>query len=357
MLKNLQALRAVAALMVVFHHAYSSEDFTRPLPVGDVFMASGVDIFFILSGFVMVLSTWSSDRGPLQFWEARIVRIAPVYWIATLGFVVLFAIGMRPAGLMALDLSDVVTSLFFIPDVRADGSQKPIIMLGWTLNYEMFFYLLFGAVLALGSRVRGLIGVAVLLGLLAMIGLAARPENFYLAFYTNPILLEFVFGTGLGWLYMRHRPNPGALGGYVGVGLLVAGFGALALSEARGFMLDDVAQERWRFLVYGVPAAAIVWGAVLMERRGWAAAAGWVQLLGAASYAIYLFHMYVLQPVDRVAQRVVPFDGDAAQFLIVAAMVAASAVAGVLVHLFIEKPVTRLIKSLRSGRTAGAAAV
>ena len=139
MIGNIQLLRAAAVYAVVIHHAddpvtdYTGYDF------GSVSTSSGVDVFFVISGFVMVYTTYKRTKNPFEFWRDRAIRIVPMYWIATLCMISLYMIGFRPAELHAYELQDVISSLFFIPDVRADGIEKPIIPLGWTLNYEMFF--------------------------------------------------------------------------------------------------------------------------------------------------------------------------------------------------------------------------
>ena len=113
------------------------------------FGAAGVDIFFVVSGFIMVVTTMKRDMAPGEFLLHRIARIVPVYWVVTILLFAIVMYGFKPVGIMRMQPDWLAKSLLFIPFDR-DGRVEPIISVGWTLNYEMFFYLLF----ALGLFVR-----------------------------------------------------------------------------------------------------------------------------------------------------------------------------------------------------------
>ena len=355
-LENIQALRCAAAYMVVLLHA------CRPLrdAVGSErfleFAASGVDIFFVISGFIMMYTTKDFRRTPVQFWADRIRRIVPMYWIATLGMVALFVVGFHPAGIHALSLKDVLASMFFIPNVRADGVALPVQSLGWTLNYEMIFYVTFGAALAFRSQVKALACMAGLYLAMSAIGLIFQPQHIIAKYYTNTVVIEFLFGCGLGFLFV-HAPKAFAFRGarVVGAALIAAGAIALPASEAFGYYTSPF--EMSRFLVLGIPAAAIVYGALMLERAGLAASSPFVQLQGRASYAIYLFHMFLLQPLHAIFGRLVPGDGVVSAIVIVGLTVVVAGVFGNLVHLAIETPLARLLSGKSSVRAELAALV
>ena len=107
----------------------------------------GVDIFFIISGFVMFYANRTQPNSIKRFLAARVLRIMPLYWFATLLIVGLFAIGLRPNGVHYLDAEIVAKSLFLIKSTFPDGRYDLVLNLGWTLIFEMFFYVVFAGVL------------------------------------------------------------------------------------------------------------------------------------------------------------------------------------------------------------------
>ena len=143
MIRNLQALRAVAAYMVVLYH-FLGQQVSQLYPPAKFlsFGAAGVDIFFVVSGFIMVVTTMKRDMAPGEFLLHRIARIVPVYWVVTILLFAIVMYGFKPVGIMRMQPDWLAKSLLFIPFDR-DGRVEPIISVGWTLNYEMFFYLLF----------------------------------------------------------------------------------------------------------------------------------------------------------------------------------------------------------------------
>jgi exopolysaccharide production protein ExoZ len=148
----IQYLRAVAALLVVFHHALNQfpEIATRiPIDTG----ASGVDVFFVISGFVMTYTTRTNEYRPAGFLLRRAVRIIPLYWSMTLFVAALLLVAPTFVRHSKFSFEDLFLSLLFIPHANAGepDSLSPMVKLGWTLNYEAFFYVVFAAVIALSG--------------------------------------------------------------------------------------------------------------------------------------------------------------------------------------------------------------
>lgn len=305
---SIQYLRAVAAIMVVIFHCYQSVPFMRPNLEGLGWLRSGVDIFFVISGYVMVVSTQGRELSPSQFLGRRIQRIVPIYWIATGAMIV--------AGLAA-DWVQAVTSLFFIPHLHpVEGWYQPLVLPGWTLNYEMFFYALFALSLILREQFR-LATMAVALGGLAVAGALFSPSGIA-GFYSDPVIVEFLLGMAIA----RFRPKAHWL-------LLPLGFVALILFDGHGH----------RLFTYGIAAAAIVAGALSLEQKlpHWHLPA----LLGDASYSIYIFHFMLIGAFVKIWQ----IDGvDNAWFAPLALLFVLPI--GLLIHLALEKP---LGEALRNG--------
>src|SRR6185437_14170487 len=134
-LDNIQALRAIAALLVVFVHLAVPVAALGVAPFG----AGGVDLFFVISGFIMVYTTVGRPISGAEFLGRRIVRIVPLYWLLTLAVFGIALIAPTLLQFTTASWGQLLKSLFFIPFAKANGDVQPVLFLGWTLNYEMFF--------------------------------------------------------------------------------------------------------------------------------------------------------------------------------------------------------------------------
>jgi exopolysaccharide production protein ExoZ len=334
---NIQVLRAVAALLVVFVHL---DVFLRALAI-EPFGHGGVDLFFVISGFIMVYTTRARPLTPAAFMLNRVTRIAPIYWLITLA---VYSVALVAPSLLQATSSDPVQlgkSLLFIPFQKSNGLVQPVLFVGWTLNYEMFFYALF----AFGLMFRPLaLGAAVVVGLLGALvigGLVVRPEGPVAGFYTRPILLEFAAGMALGTLGSQVKIQT-AWGRALLVALCLVGLAATAF-------VPLVWPEASRVITQGIPSVLVVASAVLLHQSGVQLAGSGrakraLLLLGNASYSLYLTHPFVTQAAQKLGKRlglsplvVVP------SMLVTLALVCA---VGIITHLLIERPLTRLAKGL-----------
>ncbi|MEH3099884.1 acyltransferase family protein [Sphingomonas adhaesiva] len=321
-LVGIQYLRAAAATGVVIYHAAQRAG-TR-FTVGE----AGVDLFFVLSGFLMIAIT-SPETRATTFMMDRIKRIAPTYWVATTVFLAGILLGLFPQA--RVDVAHIIASYLFIPYQAAEGSATlPLLVPGWTLNFEMFFYVLFALTL-LGPRVWQLPVLTVLLAMVCAIGALAVAPGALLAFYSQPILLEFVAGAWLGWYWKRH-------GAPVGGPAVVA----LAAVLYVGAWWTD--SDRLRPLTYGIPALLLLAGVLQLEHReGGLPYVPALKLLGDASYSIYLWHTMILAVVVKAARIVgLPIAPT------IVLCVAASLIGGIVAYRTIEKPINVLLKRRKS---------
>ncbi len=286
----IQWLRALAALLIVVHHAlHEVAQLTRtPSLQGILPLEAGVDLFFVISGFVMVHSSrdlFGSRAATLPFLRRRIARIAPIYWASTALFLGLTMVGLVGGGRPAPGAAEIAASFAFWPYLRPDGLVQPVYSLGWTLNYEMFFYLLFALALPLRREqaVPALVGA---LMLLVAVGQIVPPSWTAPHYWTRPIILEFGFGMMIGQMALSGlRPTRTM------AALLLAA--ALALLAA-GKLLPGLPPER--ALLYGLPAALIVLASLAFDELGAEGPlARLATRLGDASYAIYLLHPFALR--------------------------------------------------------------
>jgi exopolysaccharide production protein ExoZ len=202
----LQTLRAIAAWLVVADHALvavTCGDASNPVTSFAWALGNaGVYIFFVISGFIMVHISWDHFGQPgaaQQFIWRRIIRIVPLYWLATIGAVAFHRVSANdgvPAG-----LPELLQSLFFIPYYTESVGWAPILRQGWTLNYEMMFYAIFTVALTFPRKV-ALKGIAVALGIFALVG-PALPSGI-LAYLSSPITLWFVLGIGIASMWRSY---------------------------------------------------------------------------------------------------------------------------------------------------------
>ena len=212
-----QVLRAISAIAVsILHVAQASGAFVgrpgeAPYPWLKILpWDASVDIFFVISGFVMVYAStrlFARPDGVRLFVGRRVARIFPLYWITTT-FVLLVALALPGALSEPLGggIGYILASYFFIPWQRPDGFIQPIFRLGWTLNYELLFYTIFAVFLPLPRR-WATTGVIATILALAGAGVLFRPAQPQLLFWTDPIIVEFAAGmlvaghevSGTGW--------------------------------------------------------------------------------------------------------------------------------------------------------------
>jgi len=273
-LASIQILRAAAALSVVLFHAaqWSHLDFA----VG----AAGVDVFFVISGFVLWTACEARPPTPQAFLLARARRILPLYWIVTLAVAAAALAAPMALPIVLPEGRHLVLSLLLLPHTDPAGGPFPLLPTGWTLTYEAFFYLVMAVALA-APKDRRLQIVAGLLLAASLVGFA------YHGWYTllaNPLLLEFLAGVGLAraWAQRRFERLPQG----AGPGLIAAGVLILAVCQLSGLRDDFL-----RPFVWGPPAALIVAGALKLDADGRIGAGRLVRALvaeGDASYSLYL---------------------------------------------------------------------
>lgn len=324
MLNSVQYLRAIAATMVVIYHvlgevygARSNDNFSI------VMFSGGVDLFFVISGFVMFQSTADKTLAPHEFIRARLIRIVPLYWCATLAALAYFPLVQGKALPAA---RDIVLSLLFIPYSSPTEAFPPVLHPGWTLNYEMFFYALFACSLMFrrpNSRVMLVAAsIAILVALKPMVahwGEAARV-------YTSGLMLEFLMGVCIGVLHRRGAITHGGWLVLAGIAMALVFMGHNGLGTPR-------------MVHFGLPASLIFAGMLSMENKVQRIA--WLALVGDASYSIYLSHAFTVD----LLQRFVPLrDAPAAMVL---GVVMLSLIAGIVVYRVAEQPMLRWARSLR----------
>ena len=288
-LLSLQYLRGIAALMVICVHLQTQLERIAPTGTWPDWTATGVDIFFVLSGYLMWATTAGRAQTPLEFWRRRIVRIVPLYWLLTTLVVAVMLAAPQALQSTRFDWLNVLGSYLFFFAPGSSGRLEPVLVVGWTLNYEMLFYAVYGAALALpvAWRFGATAGAIVALVACGMGGWAASPLA---QRYTDSIMLDFLYGMLIARCWSRLPAWRG--GGWLGVVWLLLGFLGLALLWGL--------PAGWRGVGSGIPAALVVAGGLLLERSGGLPTLPSLQALGDRSYSLYLSHPIVLSAFAQV---------------------------------------------------------
>lgn len=336
---NIQLLRALASLGVVGHHLiFYLQKYIAVGSYGGLpeVLASGVDVFFVVSGFLMA-ETALRKNEPGSFLRARIERVVPMYWIFTAVAALAAGVGLRIFALDGLSPQHLLESLFFLPPSGPGLSSFPILYVGWTLNYEMMFYGLFAISMWVPDEKSRLMTLFLLFGLLQVGGLIGG--SLYLRYWGSPLVIEFALGVLLS-LYARTY----AFSPRHAFTAIVVSCGLLCATE----LLDTRMETHpLRFVLWGVPAALIVFSALSLEKHDKYVDRPWLTLLGDASFSIYLFHPFALQGVGKISLKI---GLHGTEWLDCASVLCAAIVAtagGVLVHTQIEKPINAWLRRRR----------
>ena len=336
---GIQALRGLAALSVAMLHIGQAAGVFVGTPgvapsawIGRVPWEAGVDVFFVISGFVIVYASaglFGAARSIPEFLSRRIARVVPLYWLVTS---LLIAGAVLGPFALADPLGDgiryILASYLFIPWPRPDGVMQPVFRLGWTLEYELLFYTIVALFLPL-RRALAMGLVAITVAALVLAGALLQPEQPQLAYWTDPIALEFIYGVVLAACCFGGI----CLSAPVRIGLVVVALLAIGV--------DGTLYEVHRAFAFGLPAACLVAAAAVgSERKLHPRLAAICVLLGNMSYALYLTHLFPMRAL-WVLWLKLHLTGGFAVATYIPASLGAAALLAVGVNAWFEKPATR----------------
>ncbi len=342
-LLNVQIMRAIAAALVVFGHAGQEMSLMaaktgQSAPNLEFFnWAWGVDIFFVISGFIMMHTSsehFGKPGASREFIRRRLIRIVPLYWLTTTAFVLTALLAPKILNVPPSSLWHGIASYAFIPEANANGAVRPLLALGWTLNYEMFFYVLFALGMLLPLR-KGLMTLCAIFVTLLSFGALGPWHNTQVDFWTSQLLAEFLLGVGIGLMARRGF----ALNGLEALLLCAAGVAGAIIMGPLWAMEADIPE----LARAGVPAAFLVTAAVLGPDVSRNKVTVWLAFVGDASFALYLIHPFAIRPLREIWLRVA--DGYLPMPLYLLAAVASAIAVAALVHLYVERPMTRALNA------------
>lgn len=327
---GVQSLRGFAALIVVmFHSVKMVHDKLGGPSVEFAAGSSGVDIFFAISGFIMIVTTAHAWGRP-QFWRTflarRLWRIVPLYWCATAVMVMLLLTVPNLAQHSVLRPWHSVASFLLIPAWNAQHEAFPLVVVGWTLSFEMLFYLLFTLMLAL--RLQPALWGSVALSTLALLSLWRTDSWGAPSVLLDPLLLEFVFSMWIGMAAVKGHFLPQPVAKVLAPAMIAALLATCLLPTELCF--------QYRVLFWGIPGALLVASVVALESRLRPYAEGFPSLLGDASYAIYLTHGFIITFVSIVLARMHCY-GVLALLAGFTGCIALAIVAGIATHRLVEQ--------------------
>lgn len=335
-IRNVQALRGIAILLVIFYHLLKIEGkyarFDGVMPDFAAIGAAGVDLFFVISGFVMVIVTGRMSGTPhaaAKFIYRRLARIYPPYWFYT--SVVLCVYLAAPSLVNSSQGSevDILRSYLLAPQ-----DLLPLLNVGWTLVHEIYFYIVFCLIL-LAFQDRLLIGLLVWAALVVLADISlAGSGNAFLRVYSSPLTLEFIAGCLIALFCQQRSDRPAFPWTACFLAVALLGFGYAGFR----FLHGDIVPSGWtRVLLFGLPAAIAVHGVLQLERINASLLPAWLRRIGDASYSIYLSHVLILSALGRI-WFVFASDGPGDNLLVLPMMVLCVLAGGFLSWRWIELP-------------------
>jgi exopolysaccharide production protein ExoZ len=349
-LTSIQSMRGIAALLVLTSHAAGiavlsgtpSGWFTpRDLFNFDKFGAVGVDLFFIISGFVMAYAAApkAGRKAAGNFLLMRWVRVAPPYLLASLIMIPIVIFQGRPPSGMG-----IFNTIAFVPWLDTATYSVPPLNVGWTLSFEISFYLLVAVMVAVGWSHRMLWLAGVMVAMVA-VGLVFTDAPLIVRWFTNPMFLELALGIIAYAVWKRgvldRRKWPWAAAGVAGAALLIpqviSGDNPMATMEN----IVDGSMSLQRVMLWGLPAFLIFVAALAFDRARSGCFASLSAKLGDASYSIYLIHIPAIVCATFVLRRL-PFTiAPDAVFLM---FIAVGLAAGALFYRYVERPMTSYLQ-------------
>ena len=331
-LQSIQIMRGIASLLVLLTHIsvkgsqYGNGALNGFAETGGI----GVDLFFIISGYIMCIATYDQQLNFYQFIIRRIKRIIPLYWFVTTMALIVYLYNSKLINTSGGETS-ILASYTLIPNGKRLLDDN-----GWTLSYEFFFYFIFGFFINKGTY-KAMQASSLILLSLVMIGLCFHFNERWFIFSTNSFFIEFVFGMGCFYLFNKRNIR---LNYKYGIGLCVLGLLLFPLQTFLGIPDSD----KWRGFVWGIKMLCIFMGLLSLEdiiQRSSFLFKNLLLEMGDSSYSLYLIHPFVLSGTAMCLKRLGLTSNP---YVFTGILLVFSIAVGYLVYLYVERPLTSLIK-------------
>lgn len=343
---NIQALRGVAVISVVlFHLAVIEKKYggTKTfLPDFFNFGMFGVDLFFVISGFVMIAITrgrYQNTKQAIRFLYHRVSRIYPTYWVYSLLVLVIFLLRPSLVNSSQGNQVDILASFLLLP-----SETLPLVMVGWTLIHEMYFYLVFFLILLTFAEKHVIKALLMWAAIVVLFNASLESGNPYTQLIFHPLTIEFISGCFIAIVFYSAKRlflKNSFLLTVALISVVAAIYGHILYQQYYGYT-DP--QGWWRILIFGVPAMLLVFCFVHAEVNGFIIHASLIKI-GDASYSIYLSHILTLSAVGRV-WSVFSSDSLYDNYLIVPVLFILAIIVGMFSYRYVEKPLLSYCRSV-----------
>jgi exopolysaccharide production protein ExoZ len=328
---SVQWLRALAVMMVVVYHVLLKAQLLGLTSTSFSLGAAGVDLFFIISGFIMVYITFGKYYSPIDFLKKRVTRIVPLYWMLTLVAAVVFI--LQPSLVNAHNGETTIVGSFTLFPI---SGKVMLLAVAWTLQYEFLFYFIFSAFLPFLNKRYILVSITIISA--TLLGIKDH-DNYIVRFFSNPIILEFIYGMAAFFILRNTKLNS----------LACIMTGALTFYAFHYF---NIGLEH-RYIGYGVPMLFIFLGVASIKNDD-----GIIKLkplkvlayIGNASYSIYLTHIFSISITVLLLRKI---NLLSASLLFIALSIILSLLAGLMCYEFVEKRLRIRVKSKTINQTIG----
>ncbi|WP_340680673.1 acyltransferase [Paraglaciecola sp.] len=312
-LQTIQWLRGIAALLVTLVHAANEVNeifINSPITIPHNFVI-GVDLFFIISGFIMVYTTKKYNTGfssSLLFMRKRIVRVVPIYWFYSLLAIFSVVLLSKYMSNPSVDYFHILRSFFFIPSYYpGTDSIQPILRVGWTLNYEMYFYVLFSLSLMLTSKFRVIVTSSLFIFIFI---LCQKQDDVFTQFYSNNIIFEFILGMLIAELFLRPKFDVFFVGYRSFIFFITLSITAYLTLVGQ----SDINDLNYRGFQFGIPAAFLfiaflsldsVLSKMSIDKN---LIVRIISYLGDSSYTLYLSHLFCIVGMNVIIKKLFSID-------------------------------------------------
>lgn len=344
-IKNIQGLRGIAVLLVLLVHVGLVEkkySLHPILPEWVQFGMSGVDIFFVISGFIMMSISMSKRKdieNAFKFIYSRIIRIYPLYWFYTV--LILAVAFMYPEW---VNSSSSVESNIFKSFLLLPQDTTPLLQVGWTLIHEMYFYIgFFILLLFLRSNKAIVFSVIVWGATVVVLDYIFEFTNPLAKIIIHPLTLEFIGGVLIAYLFSKMSTKLSVLTWQI---VFMVSFSLLLINYLQFRDYYEVDPFRWwRVLLFGFPSMVLIYASLILEKRG-KIFPKWLNGIGDRSYTIYLAHILVLNAVGKVWQ-LFAFESTGMSVLFIVVLIGATLIYGKYAYEFVEVPMMKKMRQFR----------
>ena len=350
-LNSVQGLRALAVVLVVYAHSTDAalNLFGKSLQTDFFYLenwgAIGLDLFFVISGFIMtrVAPSYFGPGRWQDFLSKRAIRIFPLYWGLTVFSILTMLIGHQHISSLK-----VLKAVLFVPLFDGAKFVLPILHVGWSLSFEIYFYFLIGVLLFFNKR--NFTGRLIfILGSLALIGSIQSFDNAMYKYITSPLLIEFMLGVLCGVVYDRLQQNT-KLSKQIGYLSIIIGMTAAMGSIFWGYgqtsevgpVLNNSNLALYRSINWGIPCAIFLLGCILLERNRLISTPRLVIRVGDASYSNYLLHGFLIRYILKGSIIISGIGADCTIILLTLSCTLAS----IPFYSLVEKPLTNFATNL-----------